>query len=70
MEERRGPSAGLFLPRRAMLFSAFLVVCGGSGSASGSGDGSGADVGGKAEATQRESLLPEMESILPGVGRQ
>lgn len=56
--EKRGPSARPVPPRGATLFSTFWVVL------------SGADMGEKAEATQHESLLPEMESILPGIGRQ
>lgn len=58
MGERGGPSAGPVFRKGSY---ALLSLPDGS---------RGADVGGRAEATQQESLLPAMESVLPGVGRQ
>lgn len=58
MERGEALRQGVLSPRGAVPFSTLWVVL------------SDADAGGRAEATQRESLLPEMEPILPGVGRQ
>lgn len=58
MERGGALQQGLLSTRGAAPFSALWVVL------------SDADLGGRAEATQRESLQPEMEPILPGLGRQ